>query len=38
LWIFINKIMERSKFVYSLNQFLYTNFYRKTFPLKHTNI
>jgi hypothetical protein len=27
--------MERSKFVYSLNQFLNTNFYRKTFPLKH---
>jgi hypothetical protein len=30
--------MERSKFVYSLNQFLNTNFYRKTFPLKHSNL
>jgi hypothetical protein len=30
--------MERSKFVYSLNQFLNTNFYRKTFPLRHSNL
>ena len=30
--------MERCKFIYFLNQFLNTNFYRKTFPLKHTNI
>jgi hypothetical protein len=30
--------MERSKFVYSLNQFLKTNFYRKPFPLKHSNL
>jgi hypothetical protein len=26
--------MERSKFVYSLNQFLNTNFYRKNFSTK----
>jgi hypothetical protein len=37
-WIFINKIMERSKFVYSLNQFLNTNFYRQIFLLKHSNL
>jgi hypothetical protein len=30
--------MQRSKFIYFVNQFLNMNFYRKTFPLKHANL
>jgi hypothetical protein len=33
-WIFINKTMERSKFIYFVNQFLNTNFYKKNFSTK----